>query len=110
MKQKCYDYGPIGERIKQARKAKGYTQEQVSNIIDINTKNISQLERGLVGLSVPTLIALCNALDISADYILFGENSGHQPNVISGLLAELPEKKRLQAEKLLEVFIEAYRD
>lgn len=106
MKLKKYDYGFIGKRIQQARKAKHYTQEALAEKIDMSAKNLSQLECGMTGLSIPTLILLYNVLDISADYILFGNNE-HQSNAISHLLSELPEKKQLQAEKILEIFVKS---
>lgn len=107
MRTRYYDYGPIGERIQRARKAKGITQEKLGNIIDMNSKNVSQIERGLAGISIPSLMEICKALEVSADYILFGIADGNDRSVIGNLLARLPESKQMQAEKLLEVFVEA---
>ena len=57
MKTNLYDYGLIGERIRQARKAQRYTQAEVAEMINMSSKNFSQLERGATGLSLATLIA-----------------------------------------------------
>ena len=54
-----YDLQLIGARLQAARKAKGYTQDYVSARADITEKFLSQIERGKAGLSVQTLIALC---------------------------------------------------
>lgn len=105
MKTNLYDYGHMGERVKQARTAKKYTQAEVAEMINISSKNFSQLERGMTGISLSTLISLCKALDISADYILFGMEEKKQNNTVSILLSQLSEKEQIHAEKLLQVFV-----
>ena len=107
MKINNYDFGVIGKRIYQARKAKRYTQAELAEIIDMSSNNLSCLERGTTGISVPTLMALCKVLEVSADYILFGNESSNCENPISTLLSKLPENKQHQAERLLEVFVDA---
>lgn len=64
----------IGERVKAAREQAGITQEQLAERIDVSTQYVSDLERGVVGISVPTLRNLCVALGISSDCILFGRS------------------------------------
>lgn len=61
----------IGERVKAAREQAGRTQEQLAEAVDVSPQYISDLERGVVGLSIPTLKRLCTALSISSDQILF---------------------------------------
>lgn len=110
MKINNCDFDFVGKRIQSARKAKGYTQEVLAEKIDMSPQNLSCLERGLIGMSISALIALCDALDVSADYILFGDEAKNHQNTAGILLSKLPEQKRIQAEKLLEVFVEAYTD
>ena len=110
MKIQPYDYGLMGERVKQARKAKRFTQAQVAETINMSSKNFSQLERGMTGISLSTLISLCKALDVSADYILFGMESSKQKNSISIMLSELTESQQLYAEKLMEVYVESFKN
>ena len=61
----------IGERIKQARELSGRTQEQLAEAIEVSPQYISDLERGVVGISIPTLKRLCTSLAVSSDQILF---------------------------------------
>ena len=61
----------IGERIKSAREASGRTQEQLAEAIEVSPQYISDLERGVVGISIPTLKRLCTFLAVSSDQILF---------------------------------------
>jgi len=76
----------------------------------MNPQNLSCLERGVTGMSISSLIAICDALEVSSDYILFGDDAKQKQDTASILLSKLPEQKRIQAEKLLEVFVEAYTD
>lgn len=61
----------IGERIKEAREFSGRTQEQMAEAIEVSPQYISDLERGVVGISIPTLKRLCTVLAVSSDQILF---------------------------------------
>lgn len=65
----------IGERIKAARETAGQTQEQLAEAIDVSPQFISDLERGVVGISIPTLKRLCTFLAISSDQILFDQRT-----------------------------------
>lgn len=94
----------IGKRIRMSRKAKGFTQEQLAEKIDMSTNNLSFLECGNTGLSVPTLMELCRHLDVSSDYILFGTQQSSQFSPITTVLSELNEEQQLVAEQLLTVY------
>ena len=62
----------IGERIKAAREAASLTQEIFSERIEVTPQYVSDLERGVVGVSLSTLKRICVILGVSADSILFG--------------------------------------
>lgn len=62
----------IGEQIKQAREQAKLTQEQFAEKIDVSPQYISDLERGVVGISISTLKKACIALGVSSDQLLFG--------------------------------------
>lgn len=64
------DYKAIGQRIKIARIRKGITQEAVSDIIDVTPAHMSNIETGKTKVSLPTLIAIANALSVSVDTLL----------------------------------------
>lgn len=61
----------IGERIKAARESRRMTQERLAEEIDVSPQYISDLERGVVGVSIATLKRICLALRVSSDQILF---------------------------------------
>lgn len=70
----------IGEQVRLAREEGHLTQEQLAERIEVSPQYISDLERGVVGISLTTLKRLCIALGISSDRILFGQES--ERNVI----------------------------
>ena len=53
IKSSNYEYAPIGMRIKTSRRNKGYTQEYLAEKLNVSTQHISDIERGLNGVSVP---------------------------------------------------------
>lgn len=61
----------IGVRVREAREKMSITQEQLAEKLDCSPQFVSDLERGVVGLSIPTLKGLCLALGVSSDSILF---------------------------------------
>ena len=64
------DYKAIGQRIKIARIKKGITQEAFADLIDITPAHMSNVETGKTKVSLPTLIAIANALSVSVDTLL----------------------------------------
>lgn len=104
MKQQIYNHIAVGERIKSARKAKKYTQEYIAEQIDMSCQNISDIERGICGLSISTLIDLCRVLDTSADYILFGEAFGGTP--VDELYQKMNQKQKLYIEETVRLYAE----
>lgn len=64
------NYALIGTRIKRIRKSQKLTQERLSEIAGISPQHMSQIESAKTKLSLPTLINICNALNVSADKIL----------------------------------------
>ncbi len=107
MKIRPYDFKPIGMRIKQMRKARHFTQEQLAEIIDMSQKNLSMVERGAAGLSISSLMAICKALNASADYILFGISESNSNNTLLEMLSGLNEKQQAYAEEMLFVYVKA---
>lgn len=63
----------IGKFIMMQRKEKGYTQQQLGELIGVSNKSISKWERGINLPDSSLYIPLCNALDISLDEFFSGE-------------------------------------
>ena len=89
----------IGQRIKQARLAKNYTQEDLAEKIDISVAFLSRVERGNSHINLKRLNQLCGLLDVSEGYVLNGASSSSK-NYLDQEFAELlknctPEKQKL---------------
>ena len=61
------------ERIRKAREAAGLTREKFAEKLDVSVSYLAELERGRTGISVKLLMKVCAVLDLSADYVLFGD-------------------------------------
>ncbi len=60
----------IGKKIKQIRLSKKFTQEYVAEKLDVGTRYISDLERGIALGGISTLIKLCNLYKVTPTYFL----------------------------------------
>ena len=60
----------IGKHIRDSRIQRHYTQEYIANKIGVNVSHISNIENNRVKVSLTTLVAICNVLNLSVDYIL----------------------------------------
>ena len=59
----------IGKKIKLARTKTNYTQETLAEKTSLSPRYISQLERGIAFGSASTIVSLCNALNISSNFL-----------------------------------------
>ena len=64
------DYYAIGIRIRRIRKEKGLTQQKLAELSDQEPSNISHIERGATKLSLPTIVNIANALEVTVDDLL----------------------------------------
>lgn len=99
-----YNYEPIGKRIKNARLEKKYTQEFVAEKLNVSCQHISDIERGLNGMSIPTLMELCKVLEIDADYILFGTFTRSPGNPINRVMSKMTSEQSMHAEEILMAY------
>ena len=61
----------VGRRIAHARMDKGYSQARLAEKANISVSHLSNIERGRKSLSAEVLLKIAEALQISADGILF---------------------------------------
>lgn len=70
-----FDIIASGQRLKQLRKAKGLTQEQLSEQLNISVGYLGRLESGQYGESIDLLIDISTTFGVSLDYLIFGKPS-----------------------------------
>lgn len=79
----------IGNAIRAARERAGLTQEQFGELVSLGTKNVSDIERGVAGITVSTLKRICEKLSISSDSILFANSEKNNVQMLTERLERL---------------------
>ena len=72
----------LHDRIKEARKAKGWTQKQLGDAIGVAKNTISGYEKNREP-TAPLLGAIADALDVDVNFLLQDEFTGNNENEIS---------------------------
>ncbi len=97
----------MGEEIRKAREAAGLKkmQEKFGELVDLGPKNVSDIERGVTGITVSTLKRICQTLPVSPDTILFGNQVSDTVDELADRLRHLsPEELKLVKDFLNTVF------
>ncbi len=87
----------IGSRIKSERKRSGFSQEKIAEMINVSAHYIYEIERGTKAMSLETLMNISTALNLSTDYILFG-NAKTSAASLTEQLSEISSERRERAE------------
>ena len=99
------DNAEIGKRIREIRLKRGMTQEVLSEKAGVcNPQQISNIERGLSGMSIAKFKDICRVLEIDADYILFGVSTHNVETTLNKYIKEMTNE---QVKNLLEI-VKAY--
>ncbi len=111
-KRTSYNRLVVGERIRNKRLQIGMSQDELAEKIDRATKYCSDIERGICGMSVETMLAISQHLDMSLDYMMFGNASPEELErqqqdvlAITHILTSCSEVQRDYALRLLKLFI-----
>lgn len=67
------DYSKMGMRIRQIRKTKGWSQDELAKRCGISMSFLGHIERGTRIMSLETFVSICDALEAGADELLWGE-------------------------------------
>lgn len=99
----------IGTRIKEAREAKGLTQEQLAETVGLSSTHISVIERGVKAPKLETFVEIANALDVTSDSLLLDvlDNSLQITSTeLSEQIKRLPPKEQRKILKAVRVLVE----
>lgn len=93
------DYKVIGERIKEARIKCKYTQEILSEKLDLSIAYLSRIEKGRAEVNLKRLTQICDILNVSIGELLTGTSVESDRYLDRELYETLvtctPEKQRL---------------
>ena len=95
------DYPEMGERLREARRARSLSLRTLAERLGVSPSLISQIETGRANPSVSTLYAIAAELDVSLDELLFNDRRPPEPAAparpelpTSGTMAPAPPVQR----------------
>lgn len=103
------DRTAVAKRVAEARRARGMTQEELAAKADVSPTHVSVLERGVKLPNLDTFIAIANALEVSADYLLqdvVNRSEESQSNELTSRIMELPDETRKRLINSLKAFLQ----
>ena len=103
------DAQKVGRRIQEVRKSRGLTQAELSQMVDLSTKYISNIECGFKTPKLNTFVAIANALQCDANLLLsdvLDVTTAQESGALSKRLQNLPVEKQRQILHVLEVMVE----
>ncbi len=92
----------IGLRLYTQRRKKGYTQEKLAELTEVTPQTISYAEQGKKAMRAENIVKVCNALDISADYLLMGKEEHTSLNVLEESLKKLTNEQQIYVKLILD--------
>jgi len=98
-------------QLQTLRKAKGLTQEEMANILDVKLSTYQKYERDAISPPYDTLIKIADFYGVTTDYLLGREKPAEQVNPILQITNEEMERQLLEAyfslpEKLRKQFLD----
>lgn len=88
----------MGQKIKLARKAVGYSQKQLADVLKVSDKAVSTYE---VGRATPTLVSLRKISEVTGKpFTYFVEDQAEQDETLKVLLKRI-EQEFIEVKKLL---------
>lgn len=101
----------VGKRVRKTREHYKLTREQLAEMANISPQFLVHIENGTKSMTVNTICNLSRALNISADYLLFGSEDTDLNRTLAteALVSMLPEEKEL-AERILQSVLRIVRD
>lgn len=92
----------IGERIGKARKANSISSTKLAEYIGISPNQMSRIENGKVPAKIEYLYLLPQILSVTADELLYGDESASTYKEITDILKRLDDKQLERAKKVLK--------
>lgn len=100
----------MGQRMAARRKQLGMTQEQVAELSGLSNQFFACVERGMKNIRAESLLRVCKALDVSADYLLTGQVTDVDRLQIVELVRPLKDKQLHCLEEIIRQYVTAVAD
>lgn len=99
----------VGLRIREIREALQMTRAAFSEKCDLSESFLAAVESGRKAITSKTVYKICSAVNISADYLIFGNNNGFETDTVLELLNSLDKYSRESAIRILQEYVCAIR-
>ena len=103
------DLTSVAGRIGEARRSKRLTQEELAATAEISPTHIGVIERGQKVPNLDTFVAIANALDVSADFLLqdvVDRSCSFQATELSSLLSDQPPELQRRIYRAVKALVE----
>lgn len=109
----------LGDSLKKLRENKGYTQQQMADLIHTHRSGYSKMENNQQDIPVDALILIAKNFGMSVDEVIYFDEKNGVPNEVSlndkaaleqlQLINELDEEEKSILLKLIETFVSKKR-
>ena len=99
----------LGQRLRQVRRQQGHTLQSLAKKAGIGNVYLSEIERGLKMPSLNSFIRIVEALEVSADSLLYGELSSGSEYVydeITRKMQNITPQQRKAAADILDAYLQ----
>lgn len=110
-RRKHMDFSDIGNQIRAKRKAKSWSQEKLAEEVHLSAAYIGMIERGEKIPTLETFSVIANALEASADELLFGViSASHEARMskYAEQMRSLDFKSQKVLQEIIEIFLKNY--
>ena len=97
----------MGHRLYARRKKMGMTQDMLAEKAAVTAQTISYAELGKKAMRADTIMGVCNALEISADYLLFGDTPPADFSALNQKISQLSPEQYQCLEDIINSFLTA---
>ena len=100
----------MGQRILDRRKQLNMTQEALAKKAHVTPQTISTVELGTKAMRPETMLNICDALGISADYLLRGQVVESDVRLLNQTVSSLTSCQYRHLENIIDNFIAAIQE
>ena len=97
----------IGQRLCARRLQMNMTQEELAERANVTSQTISFAELGKKAMRADTIIGICQALQVSADYLLLGEVTHKELSALEQEISRLSPEQYRHLEAIINHYIAA---
>lgn len=92
----------IGERLLEAREARGMSMAELASLVEVSRAAISQFEKGHTTPQTKTLVGLANALNVPSLFFFTKKQESSKDTLFYRSLRDVPKSDRNKAERKYE--------